>query len=163
MNELTNQSTHQKGFTLLEAMVAMVVFSVGLLGLGALQMAGMGNTQSALYQSVATHLVYDMGDRIRSNPDGKNGGDYNLILGPPGPSVLCNTGCTATKVALRDHVEWSNDISTLLPAGRGEVTGDGTQFTITVMWDVARTSAPTFNCDPAVATDLKCLRMRVRP
>lgn len=163
MNKLTNQPAHQKGFTLLEAMVAMVVFSVGLLGLGALQMAGMGNTQSALYQSVATHLAYDMGDRIRSNPSGKTAGDYDAFVGPPGPSTLCNTNCTPVQVSLRDHVEWSNDLSALLPAGQGEVLGNGTQFTITVMWDAARNGATGTNCNPTVATDLKCLRMLVRP
>jgi type IV pilus assembly protein PilV len=161
---LSQRSQYQQGFTLLEAMVAMVVFSVGLLGLGALQMAGMTNTQSALYQSVATHLAYDMADRIRSNPNGKNAGEYDDITGPPsGSTTLCKTGCTSKEVALRDHVEWSNDLQALLPAGQGRILGDGTDFTITVMWDAARNGATGTGCNPTVATDLKCLRILVRP
>ena len=153
----------QRGFTLLEAMVAMVVFSVGLLGLGALQMAGMGNTQSALYQSVAAHLAYDMADRMRANSVGRQANQYDSITAKPANPTLCNTNCSATQVATRDNFEWATDIENLLPAGRGTVLGDGTEFTITVMWDAARNGATGTGCNPAVATDLKCLRVFVRP
>jgi len=154
--------TRQQGFTLLEVMVAMVIFSVGLLGLGALQMAGMGNTQSALYQSVAAELAYGMADRIRSNPDGRLTNKYDALTSKP-TGTLCSSGCTPAQVAIRDHSEWATDIGNLLPAGIGRVLGDGSEFTITVMWDASRNGATGTNCNPAVATDLKCLRILVRP
>ena len=163
MNIQSHKQQFQKGFTLLEAMVAMVVFSVGLLGLGALQMAGMGNTQSALYQSVAAHLAYDMADRIRASSVGRQANQYDALTNIPSNPTLCNSNCTAAQVATRDHYEWGTDIKTLLPSGLGTVLGDGTEFTITVMWDASRNGATGTGCNPATVTDLKCLRILVRP
>lgn len=163
MKILNHKPKTQQGFTLLEAMVAMVVFSVGLLGLGALQLAGMGNTQSALYQSVATHLAYDMSDRIRSNVAGMEGAQYNSLTNKPSNPTLCNNNCSAAQVAVRDHFEWVTDIEALLPGGQGTVLGNNAEFTITVMWDASRNGATGTGCNPAVITDLKCLRVFVRP
>lgn len=154
----------QTGFTLLEAMVAMVVFSVGLLGLGALQMTGMTNTQSSLYQSVATHLAYDMSDRIRSNATGKDANEYDDLSGIPTTFTDCSTQqCTAKQTATFDHLQWGQAMQNLLPAGTGTVKGDGTEFTITVMWDDARNGASAKGCDPTEPDDLKCLIIFVRP
>ena len=159
----TNQT--QRGFTLLEAMVAMVVFSVGLLGLGALQMAGMNNTQSALYQSIATHLAYDMADRIRSNPGGVQASQYDdLPIGIPGTNPSCDSSmCSVTQIAQRDHFQWATNLRDMLPGGVGSVLGDGTTFTITVMWDNAKNGATGTNCDPTDPNDLKCSRLTIVP
>jgi type IV pilus assembly protein PilV len=55
------------GFTLIEVLVAMVVLTVGLLGLAGLQATSLKNSQNAYYRSVATQLAYDMADRMRAN------------------------------------------------------------------------------------------------
>ena len=57
----------QSGFTLLEVMVAIVVLSLGLLGLAGLQAASLRNNQAAYYRGIATQQTYDMADRIRAN------------------------------------------------------------------------------------------------
>ena len=162
-------SKQQKGFTLLEAMVAMVVFSVGLLGLGALQMAGMTNTQSALYQSIATQMAYDMADRIRSNPAGAKATDYDAIVsGVPGTNPSCSTTCTSTQVSQRDNYQWAVNLRDMLPGGIGTVLSaidaNGTKsFTITVMWDNAKSGATGTNCNPADPNDLKCSKITFVP
>ena len=155
----------QQGFTLLEAMVALVVFSVGLLGLGALQLAGMGNNQAAMQQSIATHLAYDMAERIRSNAAGRKANLYDDFTALPNNPNLCTMteGCTPARVATTDNFQWQTDISNMLFGGRGQVQGDGTEFTITVRWDPARSGAAGLNCDPSDQNDLKCLSIYVRP
>ena len=57
----------QSGFTLLEIMVAIVVLSLGLLGLAGLQAASLRNNQTAYYRSIATQQAYDIADRLRAN------------------------------------------------------------------------------------------------
>jgi type IV pilus assembly protein PilV len=165
MRRATQIIRSQKGFTLLEAMVAMVVFSVGLLGLGALQMAGMNTTQSALYQSIATHMAYDMADRIRSNPAGAKASDYDDIpTGIPGANPPCrSTVCSAKEIAQRDNYQWAVNLRDMLPGGVGTVLGDGTTFTITVMWDNAQNGATGTNCNPSDPNDLKCSRLTIVP
>ena len=160
MTRLIKSTQSQKGFTLLEAMVAMVIFSVGLLGLGALQMAGVTNTQSSLYQSIATQLTYDMADRIRSNPVGAKGNYYDAIpTGIPGNNPSCSppsTSCSPQQVAERDNYQWADNLRNMLPGGIGSVLGNGKVFTITVMWDGNRNGATGANCNPADPNDLKC-------
>ena len=57
----------QSGFTLIEAMVALVVLSVGMIGVAALHGQGLSAGRSAQFRSVAINLSADMADRIRIN------------------------------------------------------------------------------------------------
>lgn len=59
-------SRKQRGFTLLEAMIALVVLSVGLLGLAALQARSMQYNSEALTRSQATAIANEIMDRMRS-------------------------------------------------------------------------------------------------
>lgn len=68
----------RSGFTLLEVLVAMVVLSVGLLGLSGLQTTSLRNNQSALLRSQATLVSKDIIDRMRANRASAIGGDYDI-------------------------------------------------------------------------------------
>ncbi len=57
----------QSGFSLLEVLIAIVITSIGLLGLAAMQATGLRNNHSAYHRSQATVLAYDIADRMRSN------------------------------------------------------------------------------------------------
>jgi len=54
----------------------MVVLSVGLLGLGGLQVASLKGTNNAHSRNVANMLVMELADRMRANPAGVRGGFY---------------------------------------------------------------------------------------
>ena len=62
-----SQKYRQSGFSLLEVLIAIVVTSIGLLGLAAMQATGLRNNHSAYHRSQATVLAYDIADRMRSN------------------------------------------------------------------------------------------------
>ena len=65
----------QRGFTLLEVMIALLIFSIGLLGLAGLQAGGLRSNNQAQLRTIAVIQAYDMADRIRANPRGVADGD----------------------------------------------------------------------------------------
>jgi type IV pilus assembly protein PilV len=128
---------NQSGFTLLEVLVAIVVLSLGLLGLAGLQAATLRNNQIAYYRAIAIQQTYDMADRIRANQAGAAAGAYNALgaVIPADPDCVTNT-CTAANMAVADHSQWNNNNARMLPAGTGTVASvAGGAFDITVRWN----------------------------
>ncbi len=156
------------GFTLLEVLVAIVVLSIGLLGLAGLQAAGLRNNQNAYLRTIATQQAYDMADRIRANPGGVLTGQYNSIstaIPAAAPTDCVVNSCSTTDMATYDAYAWRVATASLLPSGRGSVsrTGGTNRFTIAVMWDDARTGATGTDCGSDPAVDLTCFSMSFQP
>lgn len=154
-----------RGFTLLEVMIALVIFSIGLLGLAGLQARGLQSNTTAQYRTTAMILAYDMADRIRANSTGVAAGNYDdLDNASPTQGDCINNACTAAQMAVYDYYEWRQSASNALPSGHGTVTGaPGAPFTVTVMWDEDRTGATGTDCNGNPAVDLKCYRMTFEP
>ena len=57
----------QCGFTLLEVLVAILIFAIGLLGLASLQTVSQRSNHSAYLRSQAVIQAYDIADRMRAN------------------------------------------------------------------------------------------------
>lgn len=129
----------EQGFSLIESMVALVVLSVGMIGMAALYSQGLGAGRTAQFRNVAINLAADMADRIRVNRLGQ--ADY----GNPGANNACDpqTGggvdCTPTMMAAHDLFVWNQQVQQSLPNGAGQVQfNNGTNpptYTITVTWD----------------------------
>jgi len=128
---------NQSGFTLLEVMIAIVVLSLGLLGLAGLQAATLRNNQIAYYRAIAVQQTFDMADRIRANQAGAAAGAYDALDAsiPADPDCIANT-CVAADMAVADHSQWNNNNARMLPGGSGTVASaaDG-GFDITIMWN----------------------------
>lgn len=127
----------QTGFTLLEILVAIVVLSLGLLGLAGLQAATLRNNQIAYYRAIAIQQTYDMADRIRANQAGVKAGAYNNLNTaiPADPDCVANA-CTAAQMAVADHSQWNNNNARMLPAGTGTVVrGANGSFVVTISWN----------------------------
>jgi type IV pilus assembly protein PilV len=123
---------NQSGFTLLEVMVAIVVLSLGLLGLAGLQAATLRNNQIAYYRAIAIQQTYDMADRIRANQAGL--ATYALGVGVDNGCI--GSACNAVAMAQTDIFQWNNNNARMLPAGGGTVVGvAGGSFDITVTWN----------------------------
>lgn len=56
------------GFSLVEVLVAVLVLSIGLLGLAGLQIASVRANDSARLRTQATLAAYDLADRLRADP-----------------------------------------------------------------------------------------------
>ncbi len=115
----------QRGFTLLEILIAVVVLSVGLLGLAALQNTGTRVNHSAQLRTLATQLAHDMLDRLRANQAGVRAGLYHL---PTPADNGCYGGdlCTPAQLAAEDLLQWRQALTDALPDGQGVVCRDST-------------------------------------
>lgn len=120
-------STPVRGFTLLEVLIALVVLSIGLLGLAGLQSTGLRFNQSAGMRTQATQLAYDMSDRMRANMVAVNAGSY-LSSSQTSLSKVANchttTGCTPAQMAGDDLANWNLAVTRYLPAGTWVICRD---------------------------------------
>ncbi len=105
------------GATLIEVLVAIVVLSVGLLGLAGLQMTGLQSNHSAYLRSQATLLAYDLADQMRAR------------------RAAALTGAFADNSA-GDRATWDANVTSLLgPGAQGTLVMNGGQATITIRWN----------------------------
>ncbi|MCQ4262306.1 type IV pilus modification protein PilV [Stutzerimonas stutzeri] len=126
-------TNYQRGATLIEVLVAMLILSVGLLGLASMQMTALQSNQSAYYRSQATVLAYDIIDRMRANRADALNGVYDIAI----QNQACEPDLEPSgTLAKRDVAEWLNSLSCLLSAdARGSVVRDGRLFTISIEWN----------------------------
>ena len=154
----STQESCQHGFTLLEVLIALLVLSIGLLGLAALQTTGLRSNQMASMRTLATQAGYDITDRMRANPAGVTAGDYVI-------SLADTTDPSATETAPSDLNAW-RELVERLPGGASEITQcdtgsgcDGLTHIITIYWDEARTGATGTHCPPLSKDDLRCFQL----
>jgi type IV pilus assembly protein PilV len=164
---VTHRTRHsenrQQGFTLLEVLIALLVLSIGLLGLAALQTTGLRSNEMASMRTTSTMLAYDISDRMRANPQGTTDGDYVVDNGPVTATVTdcTSTDCTTAQMATFDLSQWKTAVARL-PGGQGDITqtaGPPLVHTITVRWDENRTGASGTDCPPQDSDDLRCFRL----
>ena len=126
----------QRGISLIEVLIAIVILGIGLLGVARLQANTVGYNHSAYLRSQATLQLYDMADRMRSNVPGIARGAYDSVTTTPSDPGCITSGCTSAEMAQLDAHEWNTTNAGLLPSGTGTVTGSGagSVFTITVNW-----------------------------
>jgi len=159
----------QSGFTLLEVMIALVIFSIGLLGLAGLQASGLRSNTQAQLRTIAVIQTYDMAERIRANPRGVEDGNYNAMDDSTPTAEDCiSATCTAAEMATYDYYEWVTSTQSVLPSGHGTVTsavvgGVTRLFTVTVMWDEDRTGVTGTGCSGDPTVDLKCYALVIDP
>ncbi len=118
-----------RGFTLVEVLVSVMIFSVGLLGLAGLQATGIRVNHSSLLRSQATLLAYDIADCIRTNRNAVDG--YAIAM-------AADPFANASNQAQRDLNSWLANLGQLLPQGDGSVVVNGNRVTVTVQWDDSR-------------------------
>lgn len=119
------------GFTLIEVLVALLVLSVGLLGLASLQTSGLRLSDSAYLRSQATLAGYDLIDRMRL--DREDAPKYDTS----GDFVDEKADIPKKPVQLRDWVSTQLD---RLPGGAASVDCDGTSAvcTVRIRWNDSR-------------------------
>ncbi len=146
-----------RGIGMLEFLIALLIFSMGMMGLLSAQLAGKKASYEASQRSVATSLARDILERIRANPGQiaayrvNKAGDASHRL--PLPGADCDTSaCSAAQLAVFDLWQWESLLvgeTEQYPGGhagglvapRACIAGDGGQVVVTISWRGAATSA----------------------
>lgn len=157
----------QRGAGLIEALVAILVLSIGLLGMVGMQTASIKYEQTGWVRSALSSNISSLADRIRANASA-DANAYTFsrtyaaerasIEATPLPNTYlspakdCNAeACTNAELAAYDLVVWRNDLNQQLPGAVGFVTPTGVKgvdlrFGVTVVW---------FNKDNLDGTNLR--------
>jgi len=136
-----HQRRAQTGVSMIEFLVALIIFAFGTLGLAGLQTQALAYSQGSLYRSQATTLTDDILDRMRADRLNAKAGSWNTAL------TVASTSISAGTIAQTDTKDWKEHVEALLPSGKAAIDVNGSIVTITIQWDDSRgeRSATTTN------------------
>ena len=149
MTTRVSQSRHD-GFTLIEAMVAAVILTIGLLALTGMQSFSLRKNVDANNQTLVTNLAADMLERIQFNR--RKAANYNLIdvssnvasLGscpPTALDVMANGDCTQWRTLLLSsnlqNITGTVILSNPTPPALDPLGLNRNTVTVTVTWTEA--------------------------
>lgn len=120
--------------TLVEVLVALVIFALGMLGSGALLLSSMRSSQFSSTASVGIGLARDYGDLMQMIPPSVISTGVGTTssftidtaeTGSTAPSPDCQaTACNPTEMVEKGTWEWAQRVKTELPGGRAVVCKD---------------------------------------
>lgn len=157
---LIKRFSNQRGFTLLEVMIAIAILAIGMLGIAGLHMISIEHNHAAYLRSQAVIITQDIVERMRSNPEAIKGNFFNDIDTDniaTLPSINCLTdalGCDHEQLAQIDIAQWAQSIKTInndntreqLPEARATIKLEGTTsnaFTVKIEWRVKKLTKGT--------------------
>jgi type IV pilus assembly protein PilV len=113
------------GFTLLEVLIALLILSLGLMGLAGLLVVSVQTNHSAYLRTQASFLAQSIADRMRANVlgvwNGSYAGTYTSATGGAAGGCLNGVSCSYAQVAARDLLIWSNQLASFLPNPTGTI------------------------------------------
>lgn len=132
------------GFTLIEVMVALIVLSIGLLGIAKMSLTSVQSNNSAYMRSQASVLIQEIIDNMHANRSQAT--SYAITYGQAaamGTDCSKVTNCATTDLTAYDLAIWKTRLAAALPSGNGQialatVTANGqleTTATVSVQWD----------------------------
>ena len=133
---MTMMLRNSKGFSLVEVLIALIIMSVGMLGIAGLYVQSMQAGRTSMLRHHAVTLAGDIADRIRANPTA--GAAYTAAAGAKGAN------CSVAQMAAHDIGLWQAQAASFLPpfedlSQQVVVAFDAgavpPTYTITVRWD----------------------------
>ena len=128
----------QKGVGLIEALVSMVILSLCMLGMAALQGVSLRDSQSAQSRSMAAIMSYSIADAMRANITAARNGDYTLLSCPTSSAeaIYVNT------LAAADLNAWSLSLKSAIgQTACGTISCNAGQCDVKIEWDDSRATA----------------------
>lgn len=121
--------THRNtpGFTLLEVLIAVVVLSFGMLGVGSALLTVHRSTASSYLAQQGAQLASGILERMRQNPGAAQALDYNVsytggaVSAPPAMCDPTGAPCTGPQQAAYDLWQWLNTVNAALPGAHATI------------------------------------------
>lgn len=114
--------SRQRGVSLIEVMMAVLIFSIGLIGLASLMVMATRSNHAGYLRTQVTFLANNMADRMRANPVGVWDGSYESAAYPIAGTTDCEAAaCSPADIAKRDQQIWSSLLTTLLPDAKAGI------------------------------------------
>lgn len=119
--------SRQRGVSLIEVLITVLVLAIGLLGLSALQVSSLKNNQSAMQRSLAVVQSYTIVEAIRADTESAKQGRFDIKL---------NDTPSNNTFPEKVHTLWREQLQQNLgESATGAVSCSNTRCTITVQWD----------------------------
>ena len=131
----------QRGASLLEVLIAMLVMSFGITGIALLMAAAMQYNKMSQFQMVALQMATQAAESLRANSDGFLADAYNKtgaysasVAAVALPGCAIAGACTTSEIASINKAQLANNVRTALPGGDFMLQRNGTKAAIWIMW-----------------------------
>jgi len=171
MKPLDSSPTAQRGFTLIEALVSLVILALGVLGLAAVQGRMLVDTRTTNSRAMAIRLIGELSERIRINVHGANPADGSqsayadgmapntpagfqpVPAGIPAPDCS-SVACNPAQQAAYDLAIWRQKVAGTLMGGQTSIWQiSPRQLQVVIAWQANENTRAILSDNPAPATD----------
>jgi len=131
----------QRGFSMIEVLVTLVIIAIALLGAAGMQLYAMRINQGGEFRTQAIFLASDIVERMEANKQEAINGSY--VQGNTTDAGTLSTACSAAvcnaaSLAAYDLNQWGNTIEALLPQASWQITqtsaGNPSTYNIVINW-----------------------------
>ncbi len=149
----------QRGVGLLEVLIALVIISIGLLGMAGLQAKAVKAERDSFNQTMAMVYAYYLSERVRANGEDPLAPTfpYNNFTAPiANPGTNCDllaANCTVAQRARQDVFEWQQQVALNLPNANAVICLDSTPFDGTARVNAAGVTTLVHGCDGAAGAN----------
>lgn len=160
-----------RGVGLIELLIALVIISIGLLGLASLQVNSLQKTQQTRGYEHASAALQDLVERIGANPAAAINGDFdfsNLSSADntlPSAADCSAVNCTQSQIARYTLRNWAAPLSAALPSPRFSVEksslASGAMMTLTLTWDASLSGQGSASCATTTVDGAQCSRVKI--
>lgn len=132
MNAAPSPMWHQRGVSMIEVLITILISVVGLFSAMQLQLTAVSNTHSSYFRSQAAVITNGLVDQMRANPTGAVAGNYDISLSGSSPA--------GSSVEATDLAQWRADLTAAMPSATGSVACVATTriCNLVVQWDDSR-------------------------
>lgn len=127
MHIIKNQSIHkQRGISLIESLVALIVVALGVLGIVGVQMRTLVDTTTTVRRAQAIRLIEDLSERMKVNPNALLGltnyvSGYDSKAKDYASTDCIKAACSPAEQAAYDLKQWKATVEQTLPLGQGSI------------------------------------------